>query len=153
MANETVSRKIDLLEQVFPSNWRDGVNLVTHLREANSYRNSIAHWGLAMSGSYGGKAVGWHFYRLQPKTKSRVIDLNTLSAQTLRVHVLSAVTLAIIGPPFIVVEGDPPSDLTDYQNLNVHSVADVVVAAPGTWRNEAHRQAYIAKVRSMFPRS
>jgi hypothetical protein len=152
LASENIARKIELLQHLFPDHWRDGERFVEHLRRANVYRNNMAHWGLAMSGSDGTRSFDWHFYELLPKAKRREIDLSKLDREILRVHVLCSVALAIMGEPYIVVGGEPLQDLSDHLNLNNHSLADRVIAHPGTWRNPSHRDSFIVEARAMFPK-
>ncbi|MEF2977987.1 hypothetical protein [Subtercola sp. YIM 133946] len=113
---QNTSKKIDALNPFFPKEWMEGQTLIRHLREANKYRNTIAHWTLAMSGWDGERMHGWHFSQLT-ENKALDIDVNAMDAQTLKVRALGNAALLTVGEPYFTEQGQ--SDLLTFNSTSL----------------------------------
>jgi hypothetical protein len=151
--SQSTSNKINILNALLPIEWVDGVELIRHLREANTYRNLLAHGVLGQSGSYEGKSVGWHFNKGRLGQNVTELDMPQLRSQFRKIQVLQTAALVAMGPPFIETSGTPLSDVSPRSTINDCCLSDGIIQSPGVWKTRDERNEFRALVLKMFPGS
>lgn len=135
----TTSRKVQLLQSHLPPEWADGARLVGHLEEANHFRNALAHFGLAVSGSADGEHLGWHLWDVKGRKPRLNLTDTEMAARRAAAQVLSdAVTASM---QYRVLHASRLYDV---------SLHDLIVATPRTWEDRAEFFEYRRRADEMF---
>lgn len=143
MVSQSTSYKIDRFKEALPENWNHGKLLIQALYQGNTYRDSLAHWTLAISGSHGERSYGWAFWKMNKGVRVLEIDDALMSKMELKARILTEAASVVMGEPFLLPE-HAPMDPNE-------SLAPAILNMPGTWATMEAFYEHGRAVRRMFP--
>ncbi|MCU1362773.1 MAG: hypothetical protein JWM55_601 [Acidimicrobiaceae bacterium] len=143
MVNQATSYKIDRFKEVLPKNWKHGQLLIHALYQGNAYRDSLAHWTLAIGGSNAEKAYGWSFWKMDKGVRVLEIDDTLMAERELKARILNEAVSVVMGEPFL---------LPDHSHTGTtESLAPAILNLPGTWATHEEFREHGRAVKKMFP--
>jgi len=141
------SARIRALARLLPAEWSEGQMLVAQLREANRYRNALAHGGIAVGGMDGERRLGWHLYyagvgapaeRMGQRTE---LHADQMRDRELDARVLQEAVMVLLRDEYVPPEGRPES----------HPFIQTLGSTGTTWSNRDELTRFRNRVALMFP--